>query len=294
MPSYKTHSIHSELIYDEIDQRIKIDKDDLKTFAMGPDTLIATNSKAFKINHRYAVREYFELLLKLIKCENLIEDSETMAFLYGQLDHFVLDAITHPLIYYMTEGEPAKHSTKPHGLCEIWTDDYMMQKYDRKDIFYYKKFGINNKKLKALIDEVYSRVYGFDNVGNAYDKGIKFLDGYDTLVRRNLILITPIATKLANVGDMTYNKDTSRVLKYLNQDGTPWYNPETLELHTESFEELFDKAKDVALETIKDVNRYLYDGKPLDNSLILNNTSYNTGINCDLGQHFRRVRKCEY
>ena len=110
MPSYKTHSIHSELIFDDMDKRTTIDKEDVKAFAMGPDTLISSDFNTFKIAHKYAVKDYYELLLKLIKNEKLLENGEVMAFLYGQLDHFVLDVITHPLIYYMTEGEPAKHS----------------------------------------------------------------------------------------------------------------------------------------------------------------------------------------
>ena len=75
-----------------------------------------------------------------------------------------------------------------------------------------------------------------------------------------------------------------------NAERDIWYDPETLEQHTESFMDLFYKAQNVALETIEDVNKHLYDGNPLTNSLILNNTSYNTGINCDLGQHFTRIR----
>ena len=29
-----------------------------------------------------------------------------MSFLYGQIDHYILDVIMHPLIYYMTEDMP--------------------------------------------------------------------------------------------------------------------------------------------------------------------------------------------
>ena len=291
MPSYKTHSIHSELIFDDMDKRTAIDKEDVKAFAMGPDTLISSDFNTFKIAHKYAVKDYYELLLKLIKNEKLLENGEVMAFLYGQLDHFVLDVITHPLIYYMTEGEPAKHSTKPHGLCEMWTDDYIMKKYGLDSKFYYKKKKICDEKLKALIDEVYGRVYSATSASKSYDKGFKTLKAYDTLVRNNLILIAPLITTVANLGSMTYKNDTSRVMPYLNHEHGVWFNPETLEESRESFDDLFDKAKEVSLETIEDVNRYLYDDKPLTNPLILNNTSYNTGINCDLGQHFYRIRK---
>lgn len=290
MPSYKTHSIHSELVYHRMSKGIPIDLEDLKTFAMGPDTLISTDKKTFKIAHRYNVREYYLTLLKTIKNNKLLDNSEAMAFLYGQLDHFVLDAVTHPLIYYMTAGETLSSSIGAHGLCELWIDDYIMRCYGQTDIFYYEKNGISDSKVKELITEVYEKVYNANNAGKSYDRGIKIMNLFDTLVRRNLIGIVPIVSKLTNMGDIVFKEDTSRVEKYLNNRREVWYNPETLDPFTDSFADLFEKSVDISLETINDVNKYLYDGEPLKNSLILNNTSYNTGINCDLGQHFSRVR----
>lgn len=290
MPSYKTHSIHSELIYNQIDKRIDIDIEDLKSFAMGPDTLISSDYKTFKLSHRYRVKDYYMLLLKLLKDNKLLDNNEAIAFLYGQLDHFVLDVITHPLIYYMTEGETAKYLTKPHGLCEMWIDDYIMQENGTLEKFYYSKNKIGSN-VKNLITELNGKIYGSLNAGESYEKGMKTLNTYDSVIRGNLILITPLVTKLANIGPITYTGYLSRAIPYLNLDRDIWYDPETLKQHTESFMDLFVKAIEVALETIEDVNKYLYDGKPLRNSLILNNTSYNTGINCDLGQHFTRVRK---
>lgn len=289
MPSYKTHSIHSSLIFYQMDKRIDLDLEDLKSFAMGPDTLINSDFKTFKLAHRYRVKDYYMLLLKLIKDNKLLDNKEAMAFLYGQLDHFVLDAITHPLIYFMTEGEEAKYSTKPHGLCEMWIDDYVMQLYDACEKLYYKKTKIGDT-TKELITELNTKIYGAENAGESYEKGIKTLKAFDSLIRGNLIFITPLVTKVAKIGPITFSDDTSRVLPYINAERDIWYDPETLEQHTESFMDLFYEAQNIALETIEDVNKHLYDGKPLTNSLILNNTSYNTGINCDLGQHFTRIR----
>ncbi|MCR5788151.1 MAG: zinc dependent phospholipase C family protein [Bacilli bacterium] len=289
MPSYKTHSIHGELVFNDMEKRIDLDLEDLKSFAMGPDTLINSDFKTFKLAHRYRVKDYYILLLKLIKDKKLLDNKEVMAFLYGQLDHFVLDAITHPLICYMTEGETPKYSTKPHGLCEMWIDDYIMQLYDATEKFYYNKNKIG-ASVKELITELNGKIYGSENAGESYEKGMKTLNIFDSFIRGNLILITPLATKLAKVGPIAFSKDTTRILPYINSERDIWFDPETLEQHTESFMDLFYKAQNVALETIDDVNKHLYDGKPLTNPLILNNTSYNTGINCELGQHFARIR----
>lgn len=291
MPSYKTHSIHSELVFNEMDKRIDLDLDDLKVFAMGPDTLLSTDKDTFKLAHKFRVRDYFELLLKRIKEEGLLDNKEVMAFLYGQIDHLALDAITHPLIYYMTKGETSNRKINPHGLCEMWIDDYIMNLYDVWEIFYYKKDKINDPKLKQLITEIYSRIYYAKDAGESYEKGIRLMTSFDSLIRRNLIGIVPLGTALANTGDIVSRKNTSRVEKYINSERGIWYNPETLEMCNDSFFDLFIKAKDVALETIEDVNKHLYDGKLLTNELIICDTSYNTGISCDFGQHFNRVRK---
>ena len=291
MPSYKTHSIHSELVFNDMDKRIDLDLEDLKIFAMGPDTLIATDKDTFKIAHKFGVRNYFEMLLKRIKEEKLLDNKEVMAFLYGQIDHLALDAITHPLIYYMTYGEPSKQKIDTHGLCEMWIDDYVMNLYDVWEVFYYKKDKINDPRLRQLITEVYNKIYFAKDAGKSYEKGIKLMTTFDSIIRRNLIGIVPLATTLANTGDIVSRKDTTRVKKYINSERDIWYNPETQKMYTDSFFDLFIKAKDVALETIEDVNKHLYDGELLTNSLIICDTSYNTGISCALGQHYSRVRK---
>ena len=50
------------------------------------------------------------------------------------------------------------------------------------------------------------------------------------------------------------------------------------------------RASELLLETITDVNNYIYLDKPLTNRLILNNTSYLTGLPCELGQSKKYVK----
>ena len=58
MPSYKTHSIHGEIVLDNMEPKIEIQKEDIKTFCIGPDSLIATDHKTFKKQHSYNVKAY--------------------------------------------------------------------------------------------------------------------------------------------------------------------------------------------------------------------------------------------
>ena len=291
MPSYKTHSIHGELILPEIEKDVEIKREDIKTFCIGPDTMIATDYKTFSNQHVNSTRLYFETLLKMIKENKLQDNSEVMAYLYGQLDHYILDIIIHPLIFYYTEDIKKNHLIKPHGLVEHWIDDYVSQKYNRNDILYYHKWKIDDRRLKQLVDELYRKVYGVKRESSKYNLGIISNVAYDTLARRNMVLIAPLIIKMINLGDILYRKKIDRVLPYLNLEHNIWINPETNEELKDSFDDLWKRSIEVALETIDDVNKFVYGDKELTNPLILNDTSYNTGLPCEKGQSLQYVKK---
>ena len=291
MPNYKTHSIHGELILPEMDKKVEIKKEDMKAFFIVLDTLIASDYKTFDYQHANNTRNYFETMLKIIKENKLQDNSEVMAFLYGQLDHFVLDIITHPLIYYMPEDVQKKHKINPHGLIEHWIDDYITQKYNKNELLYYHKWMLNDKNLKKVVDELYKRVYEVNHESLKYSLGIISMITYDTLARRNAALIAPLVIKMINLGDITYSKKLDRVLPYLNLEHEMWYNPETGEAYRDSFDDLWKKSIEISFEIIHDVNRYLYGDGKLTNSYILNNVSFNTGLPCENGQSLQYVKK---
>lgn len=291
MPSYRTHSIHGELILPEIDKRVVINKEELKSYCMGPDAMILTDYRTFHYQHANNTKDFFCALIKTIKDKKLFDNSEVMAFLYGQLDHFILDLVMHPLIYYITEDIPAEHKIKPHGLVELWIDDYITQKYNKAQMLYYRNLFIRNSELMQLINEVYSKVYGVNNESLNYSRGMFSITIFDTLIRSNAIGIVPLIIKTANIGDFTYKNNLDRVLPYLNLNHDVWYNPETSEECMDSFDDLWNKSIEISLETINDVNEYLYNDKQLKNEFILNDTSWNTGISCEKGQTLRYIKK---
>ena len=291
MPSYKTHAIHGEIVLPRMNLKTEINQEDLKTFCMGPDTLIATDYKIFELQHVRDTRNYFKTLLRLIKKNNLQDNSEVMAFLYGQLDHFILDIIMHPLIYYMTEDMPKKNLLNPHGLVENLIDDYVIQKYNKNEDNYYHKISISDRKLIKLINNAYKKVYNGNNISLKYNIGIMLINIYDSLIRRDKLFIAKYVMKLINFGDVNYHKDYQKALPFLNLNNDIWYNPETGVKHSESFDNLWDKAADIALETIDDVNRYLYQGKNIRNPILLDDISFNTGLPCKDGQKLKYLKK---
>lgn len=291
MPNYKTHSIHGEKILPQIILKAPVSKEDMKLFCMGPDTLIATDYKLFELQHVKDTRNYFKTLIKLIKKNKLQDDGEVMAFLYGQIDHFILDMIMHPLIYYMTEEMPREHLLDPHGLVEGLIDDYVMWKFERNDEVYYHKNKITNHKLIKLINDSYKRVYNANNISLKYSFGMILINIYDSLIRRDKLFLAKYIMKLINLGDISYHNDYKLALPYLNLEHEIWLDPETGESHQESFDNLWNKACEVALETIQDVNMYLYHDHSLKNPIINGDLSFNTGLPCRRGQTKHFVKK---
>lgn len=290
MPAYKTHAIHGELVLPDIDKKVDIKCEDIKTFCFGPDTLIATDYRIFNYQHSHKVKLYFEAIMSLIKENKLQDNSEVMAFLYGQLDHYIVDIICHPLIYYMTEELPKTHKMHPHGITEMWIDDYIMNKYGKKEIFYFHKWYLKDNDLRILVDTVYEKVYGRKNEAIKYSLGITLINFLDSLARNNLVGFAPLILNSFNVGDLIY-RGPERVVPLLNLEHDIWTNPITGEELNFSFDDLWEKSIEVSLETIHDVNNYIYGDKPLTNHYILTDSSFNTGFPCKSGKTFKYVKK---
>ncbi len=291
MPSYKTHSIHGEVLLDNLDNRIEIDKESLKTYCIGFDSLMICDYDFFKKHHNYRTKEYFETVLKYIKDNHLQDNSEVMAYFYGQLDHFILDIAIHPLIYYMTSHKEKDYKLDYHALVEMWTDEYVMRKYNKTEKKYYHQRTIHDIELKRLMDYVYKRVYNKTRMVLKYDIGIISIAKFDELVRNNTLKIMPLIIKMINLGQIVYLDDLDQVLPYLNLEKDTWYNPETGEEYTKSFDDLWDESLETSREAIEDVNRFLYDDKPLKTRIITDNLSANTGLPNKIKQKIKYFKK---
>lgn len=289
MPNYKTHSIHIDKTSDFIDSRIELDKEDLKVFSFGPDSLAFTDIFAFNLQHNADSKYFFYLLLKKIKEENLVDNSEMISFLYGQISHYVLDVVFHPYIYYITNNMKTNSIINAHLQVELWLDSYIMNKYSIYSENYYKKNKIEDPKVRQVIDYVYKQVYKCLFASNKYDIGINTIKLIETTTRNNKP-INDICTTL-NIGDISYSRDYNKIREYLNKERRLWLNPITGEERIESVNELWNEAVGLFIETIEEVNAYLYDQKPLKNRLIDSNLSYDTALPCNTPKKFIYAKK---
>ncbi len=290
MPDYKTHSIHSEIVFKNIRNRSNINPEELKIFAFGPDSLISTNYKLFDYQHSHRTKDYFVYLLKTIKDKKLQDNSKVMSFLYGQLDHFILDVIIHPLIYYMTEKMPARYKLKPHTLVELWISDYIMKKHFKGGNGYYHNNPILDKELREIIDSSYEKIYQCKNVSTKYELGARNLLLFDNIRFSDNKLLKKVCNTL-KLGDFFYNRTSHRVRPFLNLNHKIITNPVTGVEFKSSFNDLWEESIMVASELIEDVDRYLYLDRPLNNYYINGNISYNTGLPCQEKEHFRFVKR---
>jgi hypothetical protein len=151
--------------------------------------------------------------------------------------------------------------------------------------------GISDYKLMKLINDAYKKVYHTNNASLKYNFGIRIINLYDALFRKDRTSLMQAIMKLINLGDIRYHDDYQAVLPYVNLNNGLWLDPETEEKHYESFDNLWNKASEVALETIQDVNMYLYQDKNIKNPIINDDLSFNTGLPCEEGQRKRFFKK---
>ena len=263
MPSYKTHFIHGEMIYSMIQPKLHIDKELFQLFCMGPDAMILTDYKTFDYQHSHKTKIFFTSMIKRIKKKNLQYNPEVMAFLYGQIDHFVLDTVMHPFIFYVTEKYPNHNKIPTHGLVEMWIDDYVSNEYKGETDPFSSPFSCNSPELKDLINSIYQKVYGTKNSFFKYDIGYRLTRLFDLLIRRDS---SKVLSRLMNkylIGDITYHRSYDQAKPFLNLNKKVWYDPETNEEKSDSFDDLWLKSLELSQKLIHDVDNYLYHNKEL-------------------------------
>ena len=257
-------------------KRIDLSLEDLKVFSFGPDALVFTDPVTFNMQHNKDSRYFFLYLMNVLKTERCLDNPELISFLYGQLSHFILDYSFHPYVYYLTANMKLNKLINPHMQLEFWIDNYIMDKYGIYDKDFFSKNKIEDPRARQLIDYVYLNVFKCILASSKYDIGINALEQFESRVR-----FSEMSEKFQDLADLTYEKRKKVMHWFLNRERNAWLHPFNGEEHRESFRELWNNAVALYIETIEDVNRFLYDGKPLHNALLESNSSYDTALSCD-------------
>lgn len=296
MPSYISHAIHGEKLFDELNNE-KLLKEDVEVSKLKGYTIAYDYAYLVKglDNHNNSAKDYLLFIIRYIKENHLQSNVSVMAYLYGHVAHFYFDSYAHPLIYYLEKGCKQSCFLTSHFMIEGYLNTYLTEKVLNKDILdingkYFDDIDIDKKEVKELIYVSYKMVYGKNNVMSSFKLVHRFFDLIETLYKdvfRSKKLVSDV-TKFP----LFLRKNNLTLEEIANEDNFPWFNPVTGKMHTDSMLDLFDKSIIRSVDTINDINAYLYNDKDFSYiERIIPDVSLDTGVDRKKGFKMLYKRK---
>lgn len=308
MPNIVMHHHFGKVVYSALTEEIKnaIDNIYLYDFATsGPDCFSKINflnakhqrdnKKFCDYMHSHKSKEFF---LKMIEIARV--DYNMFNYLCGSITHYYLDVFTNPYIIYSTGiYEVNEKSTQEYrGLqqrLKLAMDCYVIENYYDSKPHTFKiskkilKLRKVSKNSKESLDRLYSTVYGKNDGYKFVNSAIKWQKFYYFLTFDRFGIINKILTKKDDGKSINDLKQISYYNKRVNL-GTPdifnlkhsiWNNPVDKDIESdESFFDLFDKAKKIAVECISDLYKYVFMNESFDFEYYFKDLSYYTGFPC--------------
>jgi len=300
-----THAYFAE----DIAKRINFNKkyiNNLKAFSQGYDIyffLIKKRKNGKKIAnyfHQHDTQNFFINMINYIKDNQLYNDDEIKSYLYGYINHYVLDKNIHPFVKYKSgvfkkkKPETYKYNAK-HANMENYIDAYLINK--RENIFPGKFKSQNclkpykfSNNLNNLIDYTFLKTYKFKDASKKYEFAIhKACFEYGLLrndsfgIKRKIYSFMDIFTSIKAYKfkpiSLAYN--IGELDDVLNLEHKTWCHPmDKNETYNTSFFDIYNKSLDEAENTIKLVNDYFNNIK-INLNKLFDNTSFSTGKDCN-------------
>ena len=142
MPATYTHHLFSEDVFKVVNEktqlRIKDEIEIYKLFAKSFDIFYFTKSNLGYLGHHKNINEYFKNIILFMRNNNLTDNSQILAYLYGSICHYVLDTTCHPFVFYKT----GRYNIK----------DKSTYKYKGKTMD--EKFYLFNIKNNCIVDKI--------------------------------------------------------------------------------------------------------------------------------------------
>ena len=167
MPSYVSHCLMAEDVYNKIDNK-NVDKDYMLTFSLGGD--LARFSKCRRISHKEKTEEFIDNMWNYIKGNDLVSNKEYVGVLYGHICHYYMDKVCHPLIRKVDKLSISV-GVRSHTLIESYIDSYLVNyKLDRDIDKFDTRILFKGKvsRVYKMIDYVYYKTYGVKYVSFSY------------------------------------------------------------------------------------------------------------------------------
>ncbi len=316
MPQLVTHNIFSDDVFNTLPNDLKntfINEIDIyKMFAQSFDNFYYYTSlnikkmkevhKLAKKGHKKNAQKYFCTIVEEIKNNNYQNNEQALAYLYGSINHYILDSTCHPFIFYKTGVYDKKRKDRHkyiglHGDMESNIEAfYYINKYKKmyynanitKEFIPKIKFS---KDLENIMNIAYYKTYDFKDMAKYYFKSynlsrhlyrIFINDKYG--IKKS---IYKIIDKVAFFRENNYEYYTTYIkqpnIKYLNIDHKEWVYPsdKTIKMN-DSFIDLYNKALKKTQELIILADKVINDKadiKDFENKI--GNLSYVRGLDCD-------------
>ena len=306
MPDPFMHNVLGEEVLSSLNKEIKarINCGILSRALQGPDPWstigfyggkykkFANRSNAM---HKQKTGAFFKCITEYAKQKS---DDKLFSFLVGYICHYCLDKNLHPYIVYKGGEFNGSEETfcfrSGHVRLERGLDCFYIRQHYKIKPWHFsiprKLFKINAypKELKHDIDEIFLKVYGWDNSFELINRSLRdeslFWSIMEDPVGLVHYLLRPISRGKTDYCIYSfYRRDiNSKELDYLNEKHSCWRHPFATENeYTESVFDLFDKAKTEAIEMIEGAYRYVYLKEDISLDKLYGNINYSTGLDCD-------------
>ena len=188
---------------------------------------------------------------------------ETFSYLAGFLCHYALDASTHPyIIWQTTQTWPTKgaHRDLEHALdaAQLRREGRWGEKHPVTD-YHLPKICLP-KAMAEDLDDVYGRIYGWTNLHAALNGCYRRLRAVYWLMEKPHGIAAGVNKVSASPSLRSYSYASSAFLDrdVENLSHTPWRQPFDPDIvSTESFREMYDRARGDAVRMITDCWRFV-------------------------------------
>ena len=252
-----------------------------------------------KYGHRLKTREYFLNIASNIKKYNLNNDPQCRAYLFGSINHYIVDSTFHPYVFYKTgvfnkdKKETYKYDSL-HTKMEFMLDCYFYEKITKNKFYKHKTYKYEfpkvkyNDNLSFLIDQSIKDTFHINNASKIHYKALKtgrfiFRFGvYDRFgIKKIIYSIIDIIRgkkrkKIKYVSSYVKNVDPN----YLNLERNTWFHPANKAKFNYSVDDLYNLALKKSIKYFEYFDNFLnnqcnYD--TLKNNI--DNVSYINGLN---------------
>ncbi len=284
MPAIITHHLFGEALLSRLGEDVFHSQDERDAFLLGnqgPDPLFysALSRNAAEVKelgqtmHRQDAARSLDAMREFAR--TLTGDSRTIAYayLYGFISHFTLDSTAHPFIfaqqYAITsagiEGLDSDAGSVVHSQIEADIDAALLKRLTGRTIVTWR---VSTHVLHAtdavldVIDKLFryaaAGVYGVVIPAGEYQRAVKdmristaVLHSPMGIKRKAIGAIDRIAHPHSLAEAISHRTDVGETSDFDNFEHRPWENPYTGEIGTESFQDLFERAQDTALDGIE-------------------------------------------